>query len=110
MTLWGDVHLVRASGCSDAIIAYVKDRAQIQPRLLNKEQAAAYCGVGTSTFEAICPVRVIQLGSGVRLHRYDIVSLDKWIDGLSGGETVTADDWLAKMDETDGDDGSGQRN
>ena len=33
--------------------------------MLNKEQAADYCGVGLVTFETICRVRVIALGSGM---------------------------------------------
>jgi hypothetical protein len=89
----------------------VKIRAQIRPRLLNKEQAARYCGVGPVTFDAICPVRVIALGAGIRLRRYDIVSLDKWIDSLSESRSVISEDWLSRMDEAaDGNDSARQRN
>src|SRR5271156_5158645 len=96
---------------SGAITNYVKIRAHVRPRLLNKEQAARYCGVGPVTFDAICPVWVIELGSGIRLCRYDIVSLDKWIDSLSESRSVISEDWLSKMDEAaDGNDSARQRN
>jgi hypothetical protein len=99
-----------------AITSYVKIRAQIRPRLLKKEQAAdycgycGYCGVGLVTFETICRVQVIALGSGIRLRRYDIVSLDKWIDSLSESQSVISEDWLSRMDEADGNDSARQRN
>jgi hypothetical protein len=64
-------------------------------RLLTKGQAAAYCGVSTSTFSSICPVRAISLGVGVRMERYDLNALDEWIDRLSGSvETVRTADQL----------------
>ena len=85
-------------------------RAQIRPRLLNKGQAAAYCGVGLVTFDAICPVPAIAVGSGIRLLRYDIMSLDKWIDSLSESRSMDSEDWLSKMDEVDGNDSARQRN
>src|ERR1039458_8692744 len=36
-------------------------RAQIVPRLLNKQQAAAYCGIGASSFNTICHSQAIAL-------------------------------------------------
>src|SRR4051794_35216470 len=56
----------------------------IAPRLLTRTQAAIYCGVSVPTFSAHCPVRPISLGPGRRLERYDIHSLDRWIDISSG--------------------------
>lgn len=102
--------LDRNAAAGRAIRDDVKIGAQIRPRLLNKEQAAAYCGVGPVTFDAICPVPVIALGDGIRLHRYDIMTLDKWIDSLSNGRSEIAEDWLSKMDEVDGNDSARQGN
>src|SRR4051794_12905591 len=59
-------------------------RGQVAPRLLTQMQAAIYCGISIPTFSAHCPVRPISLGPGKRLNRYDIRSLDQWIDTLSG--------------------------
>lgn len=87
----------------------MRARTQIVPRLLNKQQAAAYCGIGASSFDVICPVQAIALGSGVRLQRYDIKTLDKWIDGLSAGEASASHDWLSKMDKPDGNGSARQR-
>jgi hypothetical protein len=39
----------------------MKNRAQIVPRLLNKQQAAAYCGIGASCFDVTCPMQAIAL-------------------------------------------------
>lgn len=68
----------------------------LPPRLLTKRAAALYCGVSASVFSALCPVRPISLGKGRRLERYDVRSLDTWIDGL-GGEASDGN-WLAKLD------------
>lgn len=51
-------------------------------RLLTKSQAANYCGLSVATFSGICPVKPIALGEGVRMHRYDVRDIDKWIDGF----------------------------
>ncbi len=61
-----------------------RESACMRPRLLTREQAAIYCGVSGPTFSVHCPVRPISLGPGKRLERYDIHSLDRWIDTLSG--------------------------
>lgn len=53
-------------------------------RLLTKSQAASYCGLSPVTFGGTCPVRPIALGEGVRLHRYDVHDIDKWIDSFRG--------------------------
>lgn len=54
-------------------------------RLLTKSQAAQYCGLSVSTFGGTCPVRPIALGHGVRMHRYDVRDIDKWIDSFKAG-------------------------
>lgn len=92
-----------------AITKQVKAQAQISPRLLNKQQAAAYCGIGTSSFDAICPVPALALGAGVRLYRYDVRSLDKWIDGLSATGSLDSRDWMSEMDKADGNGSANQR-
>jgi hypothetical protein len=68
-------------------------------RLLTRAQAAMYCGLGLSAFAAICPVRPISMGSDKRLERFDLVDLNKWIDGLGAGTAVAGKDWLAVMDK-----------
>jgi hypothetical protein len=57
------------------------------PRLLKRQQAAAYCGVSVPTFAAICPIIPIALGVGKRLERYDIRDLDDWIETLKGNNS-----------------------
>ena len=75
----------------------------ITPRLLTRKQAAAYCGVSVPTFKVLCPVRAIAMGSGKRLERYDIRSLDGWMVTLSSGGASYGKDWLATLDgEHDG--------
>jgi|tagenome__1003787_1003787.scaffolds.fasta_scaffold19635211_2 hypothetical protein len=67
------------------------------PRLLKKQQAAAYCGVSIPTFAAVCPVTPIALGVGKRLERYDIRDLDEWIERLKGNCSDEAKDWLSLL-------------
>jgi hypothetical protein len=67
-------------------------------RLLTKAQAAAYCGTSVATFRIVCPVRPIALGKSKRLERFDIVALDRWIDGMSADGAISGRDWLAAMD------------
>lgn len=55
------------------------------PRLLTKSQAAQYCGLSVSTFGVTCPVLPISLGVGVRMQRYDVRDIDKWIDSFKAG-------------------------
>jgi len=86
----------------------MKECAKIVPRLLTREQAAAYCNVSAPTFSTICPVTPIALNQSKKLTRYDLRLLDKWIDGLARADTLTDSDWLAKMDEQDDDGGSHQ--
>jgi hypothetical protein len=60
------------------------------PRLLTREQASAYCGVGPENFEArvgIPPLRVF----GNR-NLYDLRALDRWLDRQSGIAEAQADD------------------
>ncbi len=70
----------------------------IVPRLLTREQAAAYCGISLPTFKGICPVRPIALGASKRLERYDLRALEQWIDTFSGDGALCQKDWLATLD------------
>lgn len=51
------------------------------PRLLNRDQAASYCGVSATTFEAHVAVQPVRIGSRVL---WDKVALDAWLDEQSG--------------------------
>lgn len=52
----------------------------LPPRMLSKEQAAAYCGVSLPVFEQACPVKPVQLLE--RILRYDRFALDQWMNNL----------------------------
>ena len=71
----------------------------IAPRLLTREQAAAYCGVSVPTFMATCPVEPIALGDRKRLSRYDIHALDQWINEIGCGRPSCRKDWLNALGE-----------
>jgi len=73
-------------------------RSNIGPRLLTRQQAAAFIGVSEPTFMLVCPVRPIALGPGKRLERYDIRALDAWIDELGRKGAAVRRDWLAVLD------------
>lgn len=53
----------------------------LPPRMLDKGQAAAYCGMCASVFDAICPIGPVEYKPGMR--RFDRAALDAWLDGLS---------------------------
>lgn len=71
-----------------------RDAPKHLPRLLNKKDAAAYCGVSVPTFTEACPPAPLRLAD--RVLRWDIQTLDKWIDGLAGGGADNADDILER--------------
>lgn len=70
----------------------------VSPRLLSRAEAAVYCGVSVPTFMVICPIPPVALGKGKRLERYDIRSLDEWLDKLGNDGASLNNDWLAKLD------------
>jgi hypothetical protein len=76
------------------------EKFTVVPRLLTRQQAAAYCGVSVSTFSGICPVKAVALGTSKRLERFDRMSLDGWISSLAGGEVPVSKDWLAELETT----------
>lgn len=50
------------------------------PRLLNKAQAATYCGMSIGSFSENCRVMPIRVQPGLRGLRYDIEDLNDWIE------------------------------
>lgn len=76
---------------------------QIEPRLLNRAEAAAYCGMEPALFERVCPVRPISLDvdqprADKRLNRWDVILLNEWIDRLGGRAVVHEErDWLSQV-------------
>jgi hypothetical protein len=71
----------------------------IAPRLLTREQAAAYCGVGTTTF-SLWVRRGIIPGPVSKTHRWDRKAIDAALDALSRidakAENEALDQWRAK--------------
>lgn len=69
----------------------------IQPyRMLMKTEAAAYCGLSTSSFVITCPVKAVLLPGGNRL--WDVQDLDQWIDHLKDGCKPSDDDLLNQLE------------
>ena len=66
-----------------------------QKRLLNKQEAAEYCGMKHKGFESLCHVRPTILPSGKLL--YDDLDLDQWIDGLKSQDTQNDDEIIARL-------------
>lgn len=68
------------------------------PRLLTREQASAYCGVGPENFEQHVGVAPIWCFGNRKL--YDRVALDRWLDQQSG--IIPADegrvDWAKALE------------
>jgi len=56
--------------------------AEVAPRLLTREQAAAYCGIGTTTFTAWIRRGIIP-GPVSETHRFDRKAIDAALDVLS---------------------------
>ena len=69
-----------------------RDRRKPAPRLLNVDQAAAYCGVSTAIFEQWCPVPPLRPGPGGKRKLWDIKALDAWLDRESGLESTHGHD------------------
>lgn len=69
--------------------------AGITPRLLTRDQAAAYCGIVADTFEDYIRPHVPPIDIGAR-RLWDIRALDRWLDARSGlvTELRPIGDWL----------------
>jgi hypothetical protein len=73
----------------------------VTPRLLNRQQAAEYCGVCVTTFMTHVAPQVGPVEIGAK-RLWDVRKLDRWIDALSVGMPEPAQaDWLARLDEDD---------
>lgn len=57
------------------------------PRLLTARQAAAYCGVAEECFEQNCGLPPIRVFGNRKL--WDRKALDRWLDGVSGIDSVS---------------------
>ncbi len=68
----------------------------LQPRLLSRKDAAAYCGMSTGSFDRVCTVTPIDVG--LKNPLYDRHALDLWIDALEGNIPHRRD-WLAAFDD-----------
>lgn len=60
----------------------IKDRATrltpgLTPRLLTRDEAAAYCGIGGELFERCVKVAPMRFGSR---KRWDVRAIDRWLD------------------------------
>lgn len=63
---------------------------RVQPyRLLTKVEAAHYCRRPVRKFEGQCPVSPLVMPDGDKL--WDVVDLDKWIEGLKSGASSDDD-------------------
>ena len=73
----------------------------IVPRLLTRQQAAAYCGISVPTFVGVCPIKAVALGNSKRLERFDRYSLDNWINSLTAAQIPIGKDWLSELGNSD---------
>lgn len=73
--------------------------ANLPPRLLSRDQAAAYCGVAAGTLATHYKGPSVEIGNRVL---FDIRDLDAFIDSLKPNAVksgpVTADEWLERLD------------
>ncbi len=84
---------------------HTKPHRGIEPRLLARKEAAAYCGMSLPTFERLCPVNPVDLR--LRGYLYDRKALDQWIDGLNAA-VPPPKDWVGAFDD-DGHNNAHQR-
>jgi len=63
---------------------------RVQPyRLMNKRDAAHYCGLSSKTFERACPVPPVRLANGDL--RWDVHDLDAHIESLKAADSAADD-------------------
>jgi hypothetical protein len=55
----------------------------VPKRMLDKKEAAAYCGLTPKRFDVECPVQPVRYANGEL--RWDVRELDAWLDGLKAG-------------------------
>lgn len=78
--------------------------AGMTPRLLNKDGAAAYCGMTPDTFEARVRPHVPPLPFGGRPLLWDVKALDRWLDDQSGLANAVApiEELIGRLGSNDG--------
>lgn len=64
-------------------------------RLLNQNEAAEYCGLKAKRFQADCAVAPVVMPNGSKL--YDMLDLDRWIEGLKAGAGDSDDDIVGRL-------------
>jgi hypothetical protein len=77
--------------------------------MLDRADAARYCGYSVPTFSAICPVKPVPMVSSERrtirsrrrLERFDRIDLDRWIDGLKGDDAKSDFDQALELLDAD---------
>ena len=80
-----------------------KDRAGrlppgLTPRLLTRDEAAAYCGIGGDLFERCVQVAPMRFGNR---KRWDVRAIDRWLDQrMVGDDPLSFDQFGAKGRET----------
>ena len=67
----------------------------VPKRMLDRKEAAAYCGRSVKRFEAECPVAPIRFPNGDK--RHDMRDLDAWLDSLKAGTDEGADAIIARL-------------
>ena len=82
------------------MLGYVHRSQGITPRLLSREDAAAYCGVSPNHFHKYIARSVTSTRFGRRVV-WDIKVLDKYLDSLSDldGTVTSTEYWLARLED-----------
>lgn len=71
----------------------------LTPRLLTRDEAAAYCGIGGELFERCVQVAPMRFGNR---KRWDVRAIDRWLDQhMVSGDPVSFDHVGAKGGEID---------
>lgn len=73
------------------------DRVEMH-RLFTLKNAAAYCGVCSTTFKREFTIRPINIGTTTSIFRYDRYDLDAFIDNIKAGiGNDQPDDWVGRL-------------
>lgn len=81
----------------------------VTPRLLNRDQAAAYCGVSADQFTRHVEPKVKAVMIGAQA-RWDLRALDRWLDAQAGlGHAAGSQDKWRMLEALDGDPAQGRQ-
>ena len=69
---------------------------ELVPRMLDRKEAAVYCGLSPNSFDKYVEVEPVRFGPKRKL--WDKVALDRWLDQKS---RVTASSWLTRVRNVD---------